>query len=178
MYFCKSILRIRFRYPTCLPFVKNWLEGLKCGPTPYLRIIPYLGGNMPPIIENGLLHYNYLSTMVSHCTTVSQYHGELISKWEKKGWRSCMWVWGKQLEEHVGPMVHSCTIIELSCKGLAHGEAGSLIYESTNLDSAALIHTRTALFTFELQVCWTFCLSQKCTEKFTLKLKSAITSIS
>ena len=74
-------------------------------------------------------------------------------------------------------MVHSCTIIELSCKGLAHGEAGSLIYESTNLDSAALIHT-TALFTFELQVCYTFCLLQKCTEKFTLKLKSAITSIS
>ena len=106
-------------------------------------------------------------------TMVSQYHGELISKWEKKGWRSCMWVWGKQLEVLVGPMVHSCTIIELSCKGLAHGEAGSLIYESTNLDSAALIHT-TALFTFELHVCWTFFLSQKCTEKFTLKLKSAI----
>ena len=79
MYFCKSILRIRFRYPTCLPFVKNWLEGLKCGPTPYLRIIPYLGGNMPPIIENGLLHYNYLSTMVSHCGAAPQYHSIMVS---------------------------------------------------------------------------------------------------
>ena len=41
------------------------------------------------------------------------------------------------------------TTIKLSCKGLAPSEAGNLIYESTNMDMAALIHC-TALHTMQL----------------------------
>ena len=41
------------------------------------------------------------------------------------------------------------TTIKLSCKGLAPSEAGNLIYESTNMGMAALIHC-TALHTMQL----------------------------